>query len=49
MCPVCDSHIPHINKSAKLTQNMPAIFVVNLILMTTFLGVGYSTWTADTA
>jgi len=37
-----------INKSAKLTQNMPVIFVVNLMVMT-FLGAGYSTWKADTA
>ena len=37
------------NKSAKLTQNMPIIFVVNSILMTTFLGAGHSTWRADTA
>jgi len=37
------------NKSAKLTQNMPVVFVVNSMVMTTFLGAGYSTWRADTA
>jgi len=37
------------NKSAKLTQNTPVVFVVNSIVMTTFLGAGYSTWRADTA
>ena len=37
------------NKSAKLTQNTPIEFVVNSILMTTFLGAGYSTCRADTA
>ena len=36
------------NKSAKLTQNTPDIFVVNSMVMTTFLGEGYSTWRADT-
>jgi len=32
------------NKSAKLTQNMPVIFVVNSMVMTTYLGAGYSAW-----
>jgi len=41
------SHIK--NKSAKLTQNTPIVFVVNSMVMTTFLGAGYSTWRADTA
>jgi len=36
------------NKSAKLTQNTPGVFVVNSVVMTTFLGAGYSTWRADT-
>jgi len=34
--------------SAKLTQNMPVVFVVNSMVMTTFLGAGYSKWRADT-
>jgi len=38
-----------LNKSAKLTQNTPAVFVVNLMVMTTLLGSGYSTWKANTA
>jgi len=37
------------NKSAKLTQNTPVVFVVNSMVITTFLGAGYSTWRADTA
>ena len=37
------------NKSAKLTQNTPVVLVVNSMVMTTFLGAGYSTWRADTA
>jgi len=37
------------NTSAKLTQNTPIIFVVHSMVMTTFLGAGYSTWRADTA
>ena len=37
------------NKSAKLTQKTPVKFVVNSMVMTTFLGAGYSTWRADTA
>ena len=37
------------NKNAKLTQNMPVVFVVNSKVMTTFLEAGYSTWRADTA
>jgi len=37
------------NKSAKLTQNTPVVFVVNSMVMTTFLGAGYLTWRADTA
>jgi len=28
---------------------MPVIFVVNSMVMTTFLGAGYLTWKADTA
>jgi len=28
---------------------MPVVFVVNSMVMTTFLGAGYSTWRADTA
>jgi len=28
---------------------MPVVFVVNSMEMTIFLGVGYSTWKADTA
>jgi len=39
----------NINKSAKLTQNTPVVFVVNSMVMTTFWGAGYSTWRADTA
>ena len=35
------------NKSAKLTQNTPVVFVVNSMVMTTLLGVGYSTSRAD--
>ena len=38
-----------VNKSAKLTQNTPVVFVVNSMVMTTFWGAGYSTWRADTA
>jgi len=38
-----------INKSAKMTQNTPVVFVVKSMVMTTFLGVRYSTWRADTA
>jgi len=38
-----------MNKSAKLTQNMPVVFVVYSMEMTTFLGAGYLTWRADTA
>jgi len=38
-----------LNESAKLTQNMPVVFVVNSMVMTTLLGAGYSTWKADTA
>jgi len=38
-----------LNKSAKLTQNTPVVFVVNSMVMTTFLGAGYSSWRADTA
>jgi len=30
------------NKSAKLTQNTHVVFVVNSIVMTTFLGAGFS-------
>ena len=30
-------------KRAKLTQNTPVVFVANLMVMTTFLGAGYST------
>jgi len=30
------------NKSAKLTQNTPVVFVVNSMVMTTFLGAGFS-------
>jgi len=37
---------PKKNKSAKLTQNTTIMFVVNSMVMTTFLGPGYSTWTA---
>jgi len=37
------------NKSAKLAQNTPVVFVVNSMVMTTFLGAEYSTWRADTA
>jgi len=37
------------NKSDRLTQNTPVVFVVNSMVMTTFLGAGYSTWRADTA
>jgi len=37
------------NKSAKRTQNTHVIFVVSSMVMTTFLGAGYSTWRADTA
>jgi len=37
-----------LNKSAKLTQNTPVVFVVNSMVMTTLLGAGYSTWKADT-
>jgi len=37
------------NKSPKLTQNMPVIFVVNSMVMTTFLGAGYSAWRAYSA
>ena len=35
--------------SAKLTQSTPFVFVVNSMVITTFLGVGYLTWRADTA
>jgi len=35
------------NKSAKLTQNTPVVFVVNLMVMTKSLGAGYSTWRAN--
>ena len=35
------------NKTAKPTQNTPVLFVVNSIVMTTFLGAGYSTLRAD--
>jgi len=28
---------------------MPVVFVVNEMVMTTFLGAGYSTWRVDTA
>jgi len=28
---------------------MPVVFVVNSMVMKTFLGAGYSTWRADTA
>jgi len=45
--PQSANHI--VNKSAKLTQNTSVVFVVNLIVMTTTLGAGYSTWRADTA
>jgi len=38
-----------MNKSAKLTLNTPIVFVVNSMVMTTFLGAGYSTWRANTA
>ena len=37
------------NKSAKLTQNTPVVFVVNSMVMTTVLGAGCSAWRADTA
>ena len=37
------------NKRAKLTQNTPIIFVVNLMVMTPFLEAGYLTWRADTS
>jgi len=37
------------NKSAKLAQNTPVVFVVNLMVMTIFSGPGYSTWRADNA
>ena len=37
------------NKSAKLTQNTPVVFVVNSIVMTTFWGAGYLTLRADIA
>ena len=37
------------NKSSKLTQNTPVVFVVNSMVISTFLGAGYSTWRADTA
>jgi len=39
------------NKSAKLTQNTPVVFVVNSIVMTKFLGAQYLPlhWKADTA
>jgi len=38
-----------LNNSAKLTQNTPVVLVVNLMVMTTFLGAGCWTWRADTA
>ena len=44
-CVVLRCFVIITNKSAKLTQNMPVLFVV----MTTFLGAGYSTLRADTA
>ena len=39
----------HYNKSTKLTQNTPVVFVVNSMVMTIFWEAGYSTWIADTA
>ena len=57
--PFCEQHsgvLKHLtsddnrdNKSAKLTQNTHIVFVVNSMVMTTFLGAGYLTWKADTA
>ena len=37
------------DKSAKLTQNTPVVFLVNSMVMTTIVKAGYSTWRADTA
>jgi len=46
--PILVFHVLYYNKSAKLAQNKPVIFVVNSMVMTTFLEAGYSTWSADT-
>jgi len=52
LCVLATQQITSYNKkkkSAKLAQNTPVVFVVNSMVMTTFLGSGYLTWRADTA
>jgi len=44
---LCKNKEHYFNKSTKLTQNTLVVFVVNLMVMTTFLGAGHSAWRAN--